>query len=555
MQVILDKYIEDVKTGVVPSGIHLRNAIKRYEKDRLNDKYDFRPVMVKDVLDFTPSLTHFVDPHAGRPFEFEPWQVFIVANIYGFYYKDTDRRRFKTVYLEMARKNGKSSMVAALSLHHLLRAGNGLEVSFCANSQEQASIGFNYVTRFGKCYERVGAFKNSTRRLKNVLLYDYTNSKINVLTAKSELLDGLNCSFGVIDEYHEAPDSKVRDVVKTSMIARNNPLLITITTAGFNKSLPCYELRTAAEGIISGTMEEESFFSVIYSIDEGDDWKDEGVWQKSNPNLGVTVNIDNLRDEVITATNNPSDRNNILTKNFNVWCDGVEQWLTEEVIIAATKDEYDINEVIKEGYELFLGVDLAYREDLTALSFLYVKKDEEDHELGYYFINKYYLPEDTLKNNSMKIDSQFFSKAASNGYIKLTEGNVTDHDFITADIGRVIGNIDTIYYDQANGVQWAAKVNEELGNNILYPFGQSRDNFDIYTKAFERLFYAGKIYVDNNPINRYCMRNSIISESAEGKIKPVNNNRKMKIDGVIAMIQALAAYIDVSGKKKSIEIF
>jgi len=267
------------------------------------------------------------------------------------------------------------------------------------------------------------------------------------------------------------------------------------------------------------------------------------------------VNIDNLRDEVITATNNPSDRNNILTKNFNVWCDGVEQWLTEEVIIAATKDEYDINEVIKEGYELFLGVDLAYREDLTALSFLYVKKDEEDHELGYYFINKYYLPEDTLKNNSMKIDSQFFSKAASNGYIKLTEGNVTDHDFITADIGRVIGNIDTIYYDQANGVQWAAKVNEELGNNILYPFGQSRDNFDIYTKAFERLFYAGKIYVDNNPINRYCMRNSIISESAEGKIKPVNNNRKMKIDGVIAMIQALAAYIDVSGKKKSIEIF
>lgn len=586
MQTILNKYIEDVESGTIPAGIHLRNAIKRFKADLLNDKWDYRPEEAEKVINFLTTLKHYVDPHAGKPFMLEPWQQFIVFNIYSFYDKGTQHRRFQEVYLEMAKKNGKTALIAALSLYELIKGGNGALVFFAANSKDQAKYGFDMACKFGRSYSETGERTGShhakkgeseieykSRNVKdlgpmenrliqkmNTLNYAYTDSMIQVLTAEAGLLQGLNCSFGVVDEYAFAPDSKVRDVVYTSMIGRPNGLFITITTAGNNKSIPCYELRTVATEIISGVKQDDSFFSVVYSIDDTDDWQDPNVWQKANPNLGVTVIPNNLKRSIQKAINNPTQELSVKTLNLNVWCDVSTTWISEDVILNSTKDKLDLDTPIIKGRDCFIGADFAYRTDLTAISYLFVE-GEEDGDINsktYHFINKYYLPEDTLKetSNNQKIDKELFKRFIYTGDLQTTPGNTTDYSYITKDIIEVAkSNYPySIYYDQANAVQWAIQC---LEYDIItpQPFSQSLSNFSAYTKLFEKLIYEGRIIIDNNPINRLCLRNSELKIDPEGNIKPMNSNEKNKIDGVIAMIMALAAYIDAKSHYKGTGIY
>jgi phage terminase large subunit-like protein len=319
-----EQYANDVISGRILAGIHVRNAVKRFQADLLRTDLVFRQDCVNHVLALIVSLTHFTGKYAGKPFELSPWEEFIVANLYGFYNLD-GTRRFQTAYLEMARKQGKTALVAALSLVGLIGEDEAAaEILFAANSKDQAVIGFNMVKGFVKGYD-VGTVvldKNGEpfitrdgnekmtylfRNRWHDIYYDETDSFIKVLAADADKLDGYNCYVGIVDEYHSAPNSQVRDVIRSSQGMRVNPLLITITTAGFDKSLPCYDLHTVATEIIAGIKQDDSFFSVIYSLDEGDDWKDESVWIKANPNLDVTVSKDFIRKQVLQAINNPGD--------------------------------------------------------------------------------------------------------------------------------------------------------------------------------------------------------------------------------------------------------
>lgn len=518
-------YIKDIEDGTIPSCIHVKNAVRRFKQDYKRTDLEFRRNKVKQVVDFIASLKHFTGAHSGKNFKLRPWQYFIIANLYGFYWKGTNLRRFQTAYIEVARKNGKTALSAALSLYHLIGDGeDAAQVLLAANSRDQAHIDYDMTDKFAKGFDPKGDY---LRRYRADILFDHTNSRLKVLAADSDKLDGYNCSFGLIDEYHSAPDSKVRDVIRSSQAMRVNPLLLTMTTAGFDKSLPCYELRTVSTEVIAGLKEDDSMFSVIYTLDEDDDWADPRLWIKSNPNLGVTVNESFIKKQVIQAKNSPADEIGIKTKNLNIWCDSFQTWIPDDYIIKGCKELHfeDFR-----GQETYIGVDLSSTQDFTAVSYCFLRDDIK------HFIIKYYLPAESLKTRA---DKEQYKEWARKGYLTLTPGNVTDYNYITKDIIEVskLCSIFKIYYDKYNATQWAIDATE-IGMP-LEPFSQTVGNFNAPTRELERAILKGECVFDDNPITRYCFRNVELRADFNGNVKPNKGIAAKKIDGVIAAIQSM----------------
>jgi phage terminase large subunit-like protein len=521
-------FIEGIKDGGIPACLHVKNAISRYERDLADSRFYYDEKAVNRVVDFIGHLNHFEGKHAGRKFILEDWQHFIVANLYGFYWKDTGKRRFQQVYIEVARKNGKTAFASALALYHLIADGEGAaQVLIAANSREQAHICYNLTEKFCKGLD---PREDYLKRYRSDILFDRTDSKLKVLAADDTKLDGYNCSFGVLDEYHAAATSRVRDVIKSSMAMRVNPLLLTITTAGFDKSLPCYSLRTVCTEVIAGLKEDDSLFAMIFTLDENDDWADSSNWQKANPNLGVTVNEGFIRQQVVQAKNNPSDEVGIMTKNLNMWCDTSETWIPDDYIIRASgrlKFEDFKNK------DCYIGVDLAAVQDFTAVAYC-MEKDKKKN-----IIIKYYLPTESLKGN---VNKELYQTWVRQGYLTLTPGNVTDYDYITRDILKAsnIVNIDLIYYDRYNATSWAIDATE-IGLP-LEPYSQTIGNFNAPTRELEKAIMSGDVVIDENPITRFCFRNVELKADHNGNVKPNKGLHSKKIDGVIAAIQAMAAY-------------
>ena len=555
----LQDYINDVKSGKTPAGLYLRLAIERFERDLQNPNFEFREKEYKKVLKFISKLRHFTDKFSGKPFILEPWQEFIIANLYGFFKKGTNERRFQSAYIEIARKNGKTALIAALALYHLIAADDGYpEILIAANSKDQAKIGFTMTKGFSEGYEKDIPEKNRRIRrhhsdinyLNDVSKIPETDKKyrdryivgfIKNLASDSSKLDGYNCSLGIIDEYHSAKNSHVRDVIRSSQAMRTNPLLITITTAGFDKSSVCYELHTLCADILSDQKQDESLFTVIYSLDEGDNWQDQNVWIKSNPNLDVTVKTEFIQQQVQQAINSPADEVGVKTKNLNIWCDSMTVWIPDDYVIQATKK---LNMEDFHGETCYCGVDLASNTDLTAVSYMFYRDEK------YYFFVDYYLPADTLRNQIKRIhaDKNLYQEWYNLKALKITSGNVTDYDYITHDILKVDEKspVQVIYYDKYNATSWAIQCTE-AGLN-MFPFSQVISNFNSPTREFERAILSGNVIIDDNPITRYCIRNVELRRDFNGNVKPLKDSEKKKIDGVIAMLQALEAYTQNNDK-------
>jgi len=553
------QYCEDVKSGKIPAGMHLRNAVSRFERDL--EVFEFREKEFHKIVRFIGKLRHFTDIHAGKPFILEPWQLFIIANIYGFYVDG--KRRFETVYIEMARKNGKTALAAVLALYHLIEAGDGYpEILFAANSKDQSKIGFNLVKGYSDEYEKkVDENMRRLRRHHSDINYlnevdengskyrdRYVTGTIKCLAADSNKLDGYNCNLGIVDEYHSAKNSQVRDVIRSSMGMRTSPILFTITTAGFDKTSACYELRTVCTDIIAGSKQDESFFSVIYSLDEGDDWKDPALWMKANPNLGVTVSEDFIKKQVQQAINSPSDEVGIKTKNLNIWCDSQTTWIPDDYIVAATQD-LRIEDF--KGETCWVGVDLASNTDLTCVAYLFHINE------AYYFFVDYYVPRDTIEKNLKRIhaDKDLYKQWAEKGYLNVTNGNVTDYSHISRDMAEMNVNcpIEEVYYDPYNAISWATECTD--AGLALTPFSQVIANFNVPTREFERLIMKNKIFIHDNPITRYCMRNVELRYDMNGNAKPKKDSERKKIDGVIAMLQAMACQMNFESSFKGVGIY
>lgn len=539
----MDKYKEyamQVVNGDIPTCIYVKQACQRYLD--FFEKYDFRTDKVDGIINFISKIKHFKGEFAGKTFELLPYQKWMIYAIFGFYHKGTENRVTNQVYIELARKNGKTALIAAICLYMMIADGeNGAEVELVANSAKQAGICFEMCDKFANSLDPKHKF---LKKYRDKIKFDATSSKLQVLSSDSKGNDGYNSSCFVLDEAHEQKDSKLWDVMTSSQSNRKNSLAIIITTAGFNKFGFCYPQRQSYIKILDKHIENDSQFAAIYTLDEEDDWKDEKNWIKSNPSYGVTVFPDRLRQQIREADINPYLTTGILTKHFNRWVDSVDIWIASDILLNATQ-RFNLEEVINEDTRCYVGVDLASVSDLTAVAYLIPKLKYDEN--GYTQIDKiyiktdYYLPSSCLENN---VNSYLYKTWTNKGYLKITPGNVTDYDYVVQDLDKInqMGLLEKVSYDQYNATQWAIDCTNR-GMNLV-PFAQGLWNFNKPTKEFERLLGQGKIVLDDNPINRWCFQNVQMKVDYNENVKPDKATKQNKIDGVIAMVEGLGGFLE-----------
>lgn len=525
------QYALDVVNKKIVACTYVRQACQRYLD--FFDKYEFRTDKVDKVVKFISKLEHFTGQFNRQKFVLLPYQYWIVCAIFGFYRPD-GRRLTRYVYIELARKSGKTSLVAAIQLYMMCADGeNNAEVHLLANSAKQASICFKM------CSEYLGSIDKKNKyfkRYRDSILFDKAKSSIKVLAAEANLLDGSNAHSYVLDEAHEMKDDSLWAVELSGQGMRLNPLAMIITTAGFSKDGFCYQYRSTCVDILSGSKEQDNQFCAIYTQDSETEWDKPEMWIKSNPSLDVTVQKDYLEEQVTNAKNNPQLEPKIKTKNFNMWLDVAQTWIPRETLLKYS-EKIDFMEPKWKDQYAYVGLDLAEVSDLTAATWM-IPLDSK-----FYFYTKYYYPEGKLQSD---INCDMYKQWIKDGYMTLTPGEVTDYDYILNDLLHYNTNIlySKICYDPYNAVELTNAAQNTHGLPMT-SFSQSLWHFNIPTKNFERLLKLGRCVIDYNPVTLWCFANVVLKEDFNANVKPVKGSgRSFKIDGTISMVEALGGWIE-----------
>lgn len=516
-------YPWDVLDGKILTCENIKLACKRFigfldMEDRYFDVGD-----VERTIRFFERFRHFTGQYNNKPFILQEWQKFMICGIYGFKWKKDNTRVTRTFILSVSRKGGKSSIISIMAIKALLEENNA-QVIVAANSASQASILFKMASSYLKTLG--GKVDKLFRRFRDRIMFDKTDSSMRVVSADASRLDGLNCNFAVVDEISQAPNSDVYDVLESSMGSRQQPLMCCCTTRSNNQSGFYKELEQSGIDVMRGLKQDDSVFCLVYTLDDGDDCEDEEVWKKCSPNLGISVSEDFYRQQITKMKNNPSQTTAIMTKVFNVWTSTSNVWIpqsyTFKVMDKVKMDDF-------KDKLLYLSFDLASTSDLTCLSAMY-----EDNGT-YYFKNWYYLPQEALKTSTNKDN---YKKWQRQGFLTVTQGNVTDYDYVMNDIQKLQDNsegIVRISYDSWNATDFTIRLTESGFN--MKPYSQSIGSMNRPTKAIERLIMEGKnIIIDKNPITLFCFENSVPKPDYNDNIKIIKESYENKIDGVIAII-------------------
>ena len=530
------QYAKDVVSGKILACQWVKLACKRFLDDINSQDYYFDENKYNTLTTFTGVMKHYSSGAAGKPFILEPWEDFIICNIFCLYRVDTRRRKYKTAHISVSRKNGKTTLAAALGLFSLIADGEpASSVIMAANSRDQAHIDFDAASAFAR---QLDPRKKSLKVLRNEIVFQKNNASLRVISADASTGDGLNPSMVILDELHEAVDSKLFDVLRSGQGFREQPLMLSITTAGFRIGGFCNQYEDYCKEILMGQKVDDTLFALLYTLDDGDDWTDESNFIKSNPNLGVTVKKDWLSEQVNQAKNSPTLEVGVKTKNLNVWCSSSTTWIPEQYIRKSLMD-VDLTEFKnKNNYLVYLGFDLAAISDLTAVSIMFVDPDTEE----YIFKTWYYLPKSALDG---KYNSELYKMWSSKGFLTLTDSETTDYNYIQNQIVYLYETFDVqgVFFDS-----WNAQMLVNNLTNLGLPmtaYSQSIGNFNKPTKEMERLALSDKVRFDNNPITRFCFDNVELKVDLNGNSKPVGDHNAKKIDGVISMLNALGGYLSV----------
>lgn len=523
-------YIAGVLSGEIVVGKLMRQSVDRFIRLCADPRYEFRSKEAERWIDFFFMLTHFEGAAAGTPFAPLPWQQYVLAYVFGLYVRETGLRLVTSVYLEISRKNGKTAFAGGICLGCLTIDGEASpEVDLASNSKEQSKIAYKFVSNFAKGLDSKQKIMIPYRdRVKLVPV----PGVLHTFAADSSKLDGYNASCYLLDEYHAAKSSSLRDVLASSQGSRKQPLAFITTTAGFDKLGPCYKERTMCVEVLSGVKEDDHLAPFIYSLDPEDDWKDPAVWIKSNPSLGHTVSSDFIQNQIHQAINSPSKEVGVRTKTLNQWMETSDVWIPDHLILESTKD---VKLEDYRGYTAFAGVDLSSTSDLTALCINIPTPD------GFVFFFRNYLPEDSIKEGP---NAEMYQEWRRRGLLTVTPGNVCDYDYILNDLMDIykIVPIRAVSYDSWNATQFT--INATARGLNMVPQSQTIGAFSIGTKELERLIKMGRVTFENNEIVRYTFRNVVLKRDHNGNEKPAKGiNQDRKIDNVIACIESLIVAI------------
>lgn len=538
---IANKYIEDVLTGVVPACSYVKQACKRQRDDlkRKRFPYHFDEARASKPCKYAELLHHVKAGKAGELILLEPWQVFIFTTVFG-WVDDEGNRRYQRAYVEVPRGNGKSTMLSCIGLYMLTADGEkGADCYSFATTRDQAKIVFNDAQQMARqntdLKEAYGL-----QVLAHSMIVPGTNSKFEPKSADGKTLDGLNTHCAIIDELHAHKTREVYDVVETSIGKRKQPIMWMITTAGFNLTGVCYEVRRYVTKLLDGSAKDDSHFGIIYTIDEKDDWRTEEALIKANPNWNVSVQPKAILSTLSKALTDPASENNFKTKHLDVWCNADSAFFQMAKWRKAYRPQVSLEDF--EGMPCIYGLDLAAKTDITALVRLFFRQEDDD-TVHYYAFPEFWLPQEKLQNSS---NSQYQSWAKQD-LIHVSDGAINSLEDIQDYIAEDAKRFDTlaIAFDPWQAYQLATNLqNEGLSMVELKP---TVSNFSEPMKQVQALVYAGKLHTDGNPVLEWMASNLVAHYDAKENVYPRKETPDNKIDGMVALIMAMkqAIFMDV----------
>lgn len=477
---------------------------------------------------------------AGELIQLEPWQR--QKNAIAFGWKRADgTRRFRITYVEIPRKNAKSTEAAALGLY--LTVGDnepGAEVYSSATKKDQAKIVHTAAVEMVKASPSLSRWLKTFR---NNIHCSRLGSKFEPLGSDSDTLDGLNAHGNIIDELHAHKNRGVWDVLDTSMGARRQPMTIAITTAGiYDPESIGWQMHDHAVKVLEGVLEDEGFFAFIACAEDDDDWTDPATWRKANPNLGVSIREDYLEGQCAKAKAQPSFLNTFLRLHLNRWTQQRDRWLSIEKWNACeprnlTHAEMLAREAGWAGQVCYGGLDLASTIDLAALVLVFAL---EEGAIG--FLARFWAPEETVMERSRR-DRVPYDAWVRDGWLTATPGNVIDYDFIQAEV-LVLGaqyKLRELAFDPWNATQTATQLTGE--GVTMVEVRQGYRSLSEPAKELEKLIVAGKVRHGGHPVLRWMVSNVAKREDPNGNIAPDKSASSEKIDGVVASILALSRLI------------
>lgn len=539
------RYADDVLSGKQIAGPYIKLAIERHLRDLENGKdrglrFDHEAGQL--VIDFIEQLRHWKGTKAGERMMLEPNQQFYLYTLFGWKRED-GTRRFRTSYKEIARKNGKTTECAGKGMFTaFLDREPGAQVYFVATKEDQARIGFKDVIQIIK---KTPGLPDIFKSYVKSVVCEENESFLRPLGSDSDTQDGFDPHHAIIDEYHAHPNDGMLNVMESGMVARRQPLTDIITTAGFNKTYPCFGFRKTVVDILEGRLTDDALYGLIFSLDEKDDWQDPDNWIKANPNLGASVRLDNLLDRFTKAKNQGGEKEvEFKTKSLNLWVDAAKTWIKDAIW---TQNLRLYKEEDLRGLKCYAALDLSATKDFTAFALLFPMGDGT-----FKILLRLWIPEDTVEERVDKglADLRNWIQA---GHVRVTKGNTVDYDQMLYDI---LDDCKKFQVESIANDPWAtAFLPQQLAKVLperfvdgetysrIHEFRQGYGSMSSPTKEFERLALQTKMNHDGNPALRWMLGNVAIDTDAAGNNKPDKEKASNKIDGVVAVIMALGEYL------------
>ncbi|MCI5891804.1 MAG: terminase large subunit [Clostridiales bacterium] len=523
------KYAKMVLAGEIAAGKLVRLACKRHLDDlkksqRKSYPYRFDVELANLRIEFYNMCRHYKGDVAGQPIKPELWQCFVQGSVFGWVDKKTGKRRFREVYEQIAKKNGKSTDAATTGLYCMTVDGEaGAEVYSAATTRKQARIIFETARQMISASPELKTLYNS---LTNNINVPQMASKFEPVSSEAETLDGLDIHCALVDELHAHKTRAVYDILKGGTAARSQPLIWVVTTAGYNLNGICKERYDYSVKVLEGSVEDDTLFAYIAQIDEGDDPFDEKVWIKANPNLGVSVKIDDLRRKANEAKEIHSAYNMFLCKHLNIWVNASESWMNMQKWNVSGKDIFPI----LKNKKCWVGVDLSSKLDLTSVVALFPLDN------GYVAVLHHsFIPEATI-NEKERIDKVPYSAWVRDGYITAIPGETIEQSWIEDYIMALSRKykIQEVCYDPWSASEFAQHMDAE--GFTCVEVRQGYRSLSEPMKDIERLVYDGKLIHLNDPVLKWAMSNVIATRDPADNIKPDKAKSTKKIDPVVAMI-------------------
>ena len=529
-------YADAVISGKISACKYVIQACQRFKKDLKRKDIVFDLKAANRAITLVELQRHTKGEWKGQLLILEPWQKFIVANLFGFKRLD-GCRRFKRCYAEMPKKQGKSPLAAAIGNIMLMDEEDGSpEVYSAATKLDQAAIVWQYGSEMMRGLANEYDIEASISSSFNNKRIVYNGGVFRPIAYdERDKNDGLSVSCAIIDEYHAHPSDRIYNVLADGMAARRSPLLLAITTAGHSRDSACYKHREYCINVLNGTFDDDALFVLIFTIDEGDEkrWDCEDVWMKANPNYGISVKPDYIKSKIAEARESGIKRDSFLIKHLNVWTDSYDIWVS-----SADLEKCNTGFIPDDGDSCYAGLDLASTGDFSALTFDFKYGDR--HRV----ITKYYLPEDKVREWPGEIGQQI-RQWIRDGWITETPGNTTDYDFIERDLKSFCEkyNVISVGYDPANAKQFSSKMYVDGIN--MRSFSQGIMNISHPTKRTEELILSRKFEYDGNPVTAWNFANVKIYTDANLNIKVIKSkDPNKKVDGVVSIIMAIGEAID-----------